>query len=708
MGKEKGEKAKSGDSGLAVVVCGAWALLLIIAFMAYRGADAGQLPRLLGNLGGGPLIGDSGVESIFGWVLATLIFRAWYGLGSLISSFIKTSADENTSNWFRMAQRAAIGAAAWSLIWFLLGLAGFYKPVSAIVLLVIGIGLSIWQPARSPKTDTSAGETFRWTEKALFALICVPLVLAAVAALAPPTAKDTLLYHFALPKAFIAQGGIAPVAGNIASYLALGTEMHTVWAMLLGGLGGARMGEAAAGATVFLFFPLLLAVIYGWARDLGLEKRWALIGVLIVATVPSAFHVASSAYIDLALALFITLAIQALGSWWKTLETGWLVYAAIFLGAALSAKLTALFVFAAFALVILLRARQAKQDAPDRTANIFATGFVALLIAGAIASPWYLKTWKQTGSPIFPFYMSFWKGEAAGWDVERSALFQAMNSQYGGYEKNIVDYVLSPFRISVLAQPEQPPLFDGVIGVAFLIGLPVLIWALWKFELPAEVKVGAGVCGIMFLFWLFSSQQVRYLLPILPALAVGICASCQAISRDKKALGTVWQFSLIASALAALVTGAAWFLQKAPLKVVLGGESRDAYLARNIDYYPYYQVLNTETPPDSRVWLINMRRDTHNLDRPYFSDYLFEDWTLRQMVWEARSTAELKAKARERGFNYVLVRHDFLFDYDRSTLVDDKKSRKENEDKLKIAKEFLLDKAATIKADEKFSLVKVF
>ena len=63
------------------------------------------------------------------------------------------------------------------------------------------------------------------------------------------------------------------------------------------------------------------------------------------------------------------------------------------------------------------------------------TGFVALMLAGVIASPWYLKTWKQTGSPIFPFYMSFWKGEATGWDVERSALFQAMNSQYGGYEK---------------------------------------------------------------------------------------------------------------------------------------------------------------------------------------------------------------------------------------------------------------------------------
>jgi hypothetical protein len=709
MGKEKGEIAKSGDSGLAVIVFAAWALLLLIAFLAYRGADAGQLPRLLSNLGGGPLFALAGFrDSLLGLCIAALIFLAWYGLGSLISSFIKGSTDGNYSRWLEFARNTAIGAAAWSLVWFFLGLLWLYKAGAAIALLVVGLALAGWQFVRARGEERPGGEAFGALEKVLFAFVCVPIVLALIAALAPPIAKDTLLYHFAVPKAFIAQGSSAIIDGNIASYLALGTEMHTVWAMLVGEIFSPRVGEAAAGVVVFLFFPLLLAAIYGWGRDLGIEKRWALIAVLIVAAVPTAYHVASSAYIDLALALFITLAVQALGRWWKTLETGWLIYVAIFLGAALSAKLTALFVFAAFALVILLRARQAKEDAPNRTANIFATGFVALLLAGAIASPWYLKTWKQTGSPIFPFYMSFWKGEAAGWDVERSALFQAMNSQYGGYEKNIVDYVLSPFRISVLAQPEQPPLFDGVIGIAFLIGLPILIWALWKFELPAETKVAVGVCGIMFLFWLFSSQQVRYLLPVLPALAVGICAAAQAISREKKALAAVWQLSLIASAGAALVTGAAWFLQKAPLRVVLGGESRDAYLARNIDYYPYYQVLNTETPADARVWLINMRRDTYNLDRPYFSDYLFEDWTLRKMVWEARSTAELKAKAREQGFNYVLVRHDFLFDYDRSTLVDDKKSRKENEDKLKIAREFLLDKAAAIKADEKFSLVKVF
>ena len=73
------------------------------------------------------------------------------------------------------------------------------------------------------------------------------------------------------------------------------------------------------------------------------------------------------------------------------------------------------------------------------------------------------------------------------------------------------------------------------------------------------------------------------------------------------------------------------------------------YLTRNLDYYPYYQYLNTQTPPDAKVWLINMRRDTYYLDRPAVSDYLFEDWTLRQMVVEYAKPSGNKSEGGRNG-----------------------------------------------------------
>jgi hypothetical protein len=699
------ESRKETNSLLLPAITLAWAVVLIIVFFANRGNDVGQIGKLIGNLGGSPLIGWDGFrDSFVGSLIGLVILIAWFGLGSLITGFIRRERSENHSHVLELVISVAVGAAAWSLAWFFLGLAGLYNSTIAMVAVLPCVALAFYgiDRLREMRSESRTPQSTSGIDRLLLILIAVPVTLALIGALAPPTAKDTLLYHFALPKAFIAQHSNAFVEGHIASYLALGAEMHNVSAMLLGGLLDQRTAEAAAGAVNWLFFPFLLATIFGWARELDISRRSSLIAVLVVAAVPSAYHVASSAYIDIELALYVTLAVYGLARWWRTQENGWLILTALFLGASLSIKLTTVFIVAAFALIMVLRAREAQQKDAGR---MIAFGFGSLVLAAVIASPWYLRTWKATGSPLFPFYMSIWKGDAPGWDVERSNLFQTMNSNYGGTNKSAVDYLALPWNISVAAQPEDARYFDGVIGVSFLIGLPLLLFALWKFELPVEVKICAGVAGVMFLFWLFSSQQLRYLLPILPLLSIAILYATEKVSSMIRKATLV---SLAGASVVAVLVCFAWFAQRAPLRVVLGGESRDSFLTRNLDYYPYYALLNSESAVDAKVWLINMRRDTYNLDRPVMSDYLFEDWTLRQMVSESRSTPELKAKIAATGAQYVLARTDVLLDYDRSDLVDDKRPRAENEAKLKMAREVLFDPTRTVKSDNKFSLIKVF
>ena len=155
----------------------------------------------------------------------------------------------------------AIGAAIWSLVWFFLGVAGIlFSGWIALTSSVIGLTLFFvfkgWQ-TRKPETRDNLTII-------LLVITGIVLLLATFSTIAPPIAKDTLLYHFAVPKAFIAQHSNAFIDGNIASYLALGTEMHSVWATLLGNIVSTRAGEAAAGATTFLFFPAVVT------RDLWL------------------------------------------------------------------------------------------------------------------------------------------------------------------------------------------------------------------------------------------------------------------------------------------------------------------------------------------------------------------------------------------------------------------------------------------------------
>lgn len=686
--------ATQNKSNTTAILFAVFAVVCIAAFLAFRGSDIGQLPDLLASLIRGRLLGSAVFTSLAGFVVSAAICLAWYGTGGAIVRLL--FSDWRSNILLAIGLRTAIGAGVWSLVWFLLGVCGLYSSTAAVVSVAVGGGCALFARPLIRKTS----ERFSTAERLIAACIALPLVLALIAAVAPPIAKDALLYHFALPKAYVWQGVNWFIEGNIASYIALGTEMHTTWAMLLGNIVSPRAGEAAAGATTFFFFAILLSVVFGWSRELGVSRVLSLIATLTVATIPTAYHVASSGYIDLSLALYVTLAGYALTRWWTDQNWRWTLLVAIFLGAALSVKLTTVFAFAAVVLIVLIRAR-----ASTSAGKVAGLGFASLFLAAAIASPWYIRTWMATGSPVFPFYMSIWPGQADGWDVARSNLFQAMNAQYGGVDTTKLNYLTAPVRVSVTAQPEQAANYDGVLGPAFLIGLPLLVYALWKPGLAVEIKIMAGVAAVMYLFWLFTSEQLRYLLPIVPMLAIAIAAATEKIGGR---VARVAQVSLVAASVCGLLTIAAWFSQKAPLGVVLGGESRDEYLARNLDYYPYYQEINESAPPDAKVWLINMRRDTYYIDRPVVSDYLFEDWTLRKMLWEARSTQELKADAASLGVQYIMTRHDFLFDYGRSTLVDDSRPRSENEAKLAMARELILDPARTVKADAKFSLVKLY
>jgi hypothetical protein len=669
-----------------------WAGVWLVVFLSSRGADAGQLPTLAGNFlrsfAAAGTDWSAPAARLLGVALALLIVGAWYGLGDLIERFLPG----DDAGPLAVARRCALGAGGWSLLWFAFGAAHLYRRGVAWAALVAGVALLVAAILRARKGwRLPLNDAVSRTSAALLGMV---LLLGLLAALAPPTAKDTLLYHFALPKEFIATGGHTVAPGNLASYLPLGVEMHGLWAMLLGG----RAAEAAAGAVTFAFAPLLALALYGWAREMGLDAAWPLIAALLVASVPTAYYVTAHAYVDVALALYFALATHALARWWATLSSRHLWHAGLALGGALAIKLTAIYLALPMALVALWRARQSQQEGGQAN-RLLLTGAAALVLAGALASPWYVKTWTRTGSPFFPFYLNLWPGQAEGWDKGRSELFQMLNASYGGEDKGALDYLATPVKLSVFAEFDQPARYDGVLGVAFLAGLPLLLWGLWKLPLNAEVKIAAFLSGALYLFWLFSSQQLRYLLPALPTLAVAVCATAAQLKTR------LLQWVFVACAAAGGLVSLAWFLELNPLPVALGRETRDAYLVRHLKYYPFYQTVNAELPPDAKVWLINMRRDTYYLQRPYFSDYLFEDYTLAQLVADSSNVADLRRRVREMGITHVLARRDVLLDPARSVIVDPRLDAAKNDARMQMVKDFLTQGTKIIRQDDRLYLL---
>ncbi len=679
-------------------------VVLAALFFSYRAPDIGQLPALLHSfltaLGRGRIV-QWGVfgGNIIATLIAALLACCWFGVGATVTRWLQFE----TSSWaLRVAWQLAIGASLWSLLWFALGVVEWFRPAVAMGLLVAGLSvatLTIRETSQHWSRREKADKD--WLRRSAIVMITFICLLALIAALAPPTGKDAMVYRLALPKAYLAAGGIVDVATNVLGFLSLGAEMHGVWALLLGNFVSARVAESAFGAVSFVWLPVLLLAIYGFARELQLNRTWALLAAALVTAIPSVYQVAATGYVDHALALFVVLAVHAAGQWWITQSRASLILLALALGGALAIKFIALFAFFPVFIIVLFKAREAQSKTGKQANTILLQGCAALLLAGVLASPWYLRTWMRTGSPVYPFYAHLWNGSSPNWDAERSRLFQMWVAHYGGEAKSIMDYVAAPVRLSLTAQPELAADYDGVLGISFLLGLPLLLWGLWRLKLQSEIKIAMAVAGGWYVGWLFSSEQMRFLLPIFPALAVAI------VFVASKLPSRVLPGTLLLSAVPGVLVIAAWFLEQNPLRVGLGGEAREAYLERRLDHYPYYQIINRELPTNARVWLINMRNDTVHLERAYFADYIFEDYTITRLVKQAANLSDLRAQVRAMGITHILLRQDVIFDYARTPLVDDRKPEAENQAKLQLLKSFLSEGPKVIKSDAKFLLIEL-
>jgi hypothetical protein len=684
-----------------------WAGTLVSLFVLNRRYDLAYLPEWLGNLGRSLLarspIGVEGLaQSAGGLILASLIVLAWWGLGSLVLDRLVPS-EALGSRALDGGARALVGSALWSTIWFVLGCAGLYRPEIALVATAAGLALA----ARAWRFARPAGRPHEPHAPGIVGLIAFTLGLALVAALAPPTANDALMYHLSLPKAFIASRGLVEVPYNMATYFPLGVEMHAVWAMLLGQVAGARLAEAAAGATLAAFGPLLALATYGWARARGLDRRWSAVAALMVASIPSVYFVIASEGVDVAVAGYATLALVAAGRWWPTLDRRWLGLLAAAVGAALSAKLSAVALVIPLIVAMLARAVALEREPPRRgrpsAGTALASGLGALAVGVLLASPWYIRTWIWAGTPLFPLYSSLWPGHVAGWDRGRAELLDGLLQVYGR-SASVADYLLSPFTVSILAQPELPRHYEGVLGPAFLVGAPLLIWAFRRRRLDVDLRLGALIAAAMFVLWLLGSQVIRYLLPAMPALAVAVAAAAASWGAGG---GRLVRGLLVGAAAANVLVVTAWFVELDPVRVVLGGETRTQFLERRLDSFEYYQIINHDLPPDARVWLIDTQRDTYHLERPYFADYLFGTYTLAQWVREAGDAEQVRARARALGITHLFVRHDRLLDYARSAVVDDAQARERNLGRLAVLRAFLLGGTRLLKDGRKFWLIQL-
>jgi hypothetical protein len=499
----------------------------------------------------------------------------------------------------RLALAGGIGLGLLSLLTLGLGLVRLLRPIAAWGLMLV-LGILLHRDFRATLADLRTAVHFRPAngfQRWIALYTGGSLALIFVAALAPPTAWDALVYHLTGPRLFIEAGRVVhsidlPYLG----FPQLG-EMQFTLGMLL-------VGDGTTSLLHFGYGLLGLVVTAGLARRVfGDNAAW--LAVALLASVPTFLSLMSRAYVDVTLLFYTTSACYAFVRWRESrtqgetsASPGWLLMMGAFCGFGAGVKYTAVAIPLALGLSLAWASRHDGLRAV--AGRLVQLGAVCVILT----LPWLLENWLTTGNPLYPFFF-----QGAYWDAWRAWWYDRPGS--GLATTAPWRLALAPLEATVLGTEGGEP-YDATIGPLLLVAAPLLVVA-WR-SLKAEERAITGYLlfffGVNYALWLAGMArsallvQTRLLLPVFGIAAVlGAAGLDRLATLRRPQLDVGWLVRAVMSLTLALLlfSTLAAFLRSNPLPVALGLESRDDYLARRLGVYHLAIKEVNELPAGSRV-----------------------------------------------------------------------------------------------------------
>jgi 4-amino-4-deoxy-L-arabinose transferase-like glycosyltransferase len=318
--------------------------------------------------------------------------------------------------------------------------------------------------------------------------------------LAPDTIWDANSYHLNVAQQWLLNGRFVYLPDNF--YGSWPLNLSVLYAIEMGLLGGSTLPQLTHGGLRVLSVLL----IYTYARP-RYGSLAATLATLIFYSLPVITWLSGTAISDLGVAYFTLFAVISWLRWIEREERPWLVMAALGTGLTMGTKLTGLFTLALLTIAVFYAGWRKRRPVRVITLNVALVSGAAL----ALALPWYLKSYLQTGNPVFPFGFGLFGGQYWTLDVDRQ--FLAMQFAFQQVGRSALDLILLPLRLLV---PAHAP-YEGPISAIFLIG------AAWGAVQRRNRTVHYLVvfAGLSFVLWaLLTTQPVRMLLPVLGALSI--------------------------------------------------------------------------------------------------------------------------------------------------------------------------------------------
>lgn len=438
--------------------------------------------------------------------VAVLAASAW-ALGRRLTRSVRWRSD---LEGHVLALALGLGGVATGL--FFLASVGQFR-IRWIVILLGLVNLVGWRSWRGlPAEFRRWSERRRSTATMLVAgLLGGALAPLAVLVLYPPIEFDATLFHLPFARAVVRTHGLGFFADL--RYPVVPALQHMLYAFSL------KTGSVHAAHGVHTLCYLLVALLlYGWGRERS-SSRAGLWAALLWLGSEAALWNGISAYVDCALTLFALATLLCLTRWVDERQPAWLLLAAAFAAFAAASKYHGLFFVGIFVLVT------AWTTVRDRTLR---RGAAALGLMVGLMIPWYAYVTLHTGNPVFPFAsrtfgMTPWSFELQYFETDEPPVELAEQVESEGLASNfLVARVLQStpdhlFRLpfAVFLRPER---FPGRPLNPLLAIAPLLILAL-AIRHPTARFLG-GVCAVYGFLWAHSAHDLRYLLPLVPVVAL--------------------------------------------------------------------------------------------------------------------------------------------------------------------------------------------
>ena len=443
-----------------------------------------------------------------------------------------------------------------------------------------------------------AGRHRSFLAAAMLLVLSAPIF---ILALYPPTGFDATMTHLAIAKHYLRQNAVIPAPYLRWSVMPQLNQMLFTLALRL-------YDDIAAQLTQFAMMVLIALALYAGGRRL-LSRSAGLWAVGLWLAHPMVIFLGASAYVDIGLTLFLLLGSYALFNWRCEESTRWLILAAVFSGFAAGSKYTALFFVGLFGMVVAWRSFRRR-----RAAWLVTYGVVTL----AAAAPWYLYNYHYTGNPLFPFMAelfgySFWSAEDLG--------AQLTEFRSHGRGRGLVDFILLPWN---LAFHQTSFHVDVPLFPSYLPAIPILFYGLSS----RYVRWLVLLVLVYLVFWFRGAQELRYLVPATPYLALATSMALVLTLRKLpgRACGEVLTRRMAPAVLIFLLLIAPGLLY-AVLTIRMQGSfpvsaaERDNYLDERLLSYPALRYLNGVKGSDYTVYVYQSERMAYFVDGQFRGDW---------------------------------------------------------------------------------------